>query len=63
MQNGEEYWATVKGISGRLQMLLQSIPPEVASNIKGDVMKAAEDFRAGEVIKIPCEELTAWANK
>jgi ubiquinone/menaquinone biosynthesis C-methylase UbiE len=63
MQGGEEYWTTVLGISGRLQMLLQSIPPAVASNIKGDVVKAAEHFRAGEAIKIPCEELAAWAIK
>lgn len=63
MRNGEEYWAAVVGISGRLQMLLQSIPPEVASNIKGDVIKAAENFRTGEGIRIPCEELTAWAKK
>jgi ubiquinone/menaquinone biosynthesis C-methylase UbiE len=63
MQNGEEYWVSVKGISGRLQMLLQSIPSEAASNIKADVIKAAENFRAGEAVKIPCEELTAWAKK
>jgi len=63
MRNGEEYWAAVVGISGRLQMLLQSIPPEVASNIKGDVIKAAENFRTGEGIGIPCEELIAWAKK
>jgi hypothetical protein len=63
MQNGEEYWAAVVEISGRLQMLLQSTPPEIASNIKGDVIRVAENFRAGEAIEIPCEELTAWANK
>jgi ubiquinone/menaquinone biosynthesis C-methylase UbiE len=63
MQNGEEYWQAVVGISGRLQMLLQSIPLEVASNIKHDVIRAAEDLRAGEGIKIPSEELIAWAIK
>lgn len=63
MQDGEEYWEAVVGISGRLQMLLQSIPPQVASKIKLDVINAAENFRAGEGIKIPCEELMAWANK
>ena len=63
MQDGEEYWAAVVGVSGRLQMLLQNIPPEVASHIKGDVIKAVENFRAGGAIEIPCEELTAWARK
>ena len=63
MQNGEEYWVAVVGISGRLQMLLQNIPPEVASNIKGDVIKAAENFRAGGAVEIPCEELIAWAKR
>ncbi len=63
MNNGEAYWAAVVGISGRLQMLLQSIPPEIASNIRGDAIKAAENFRTGEAVRVPCEELTAWARK
>ncbi|MGD0228945.1 MAG: methyltransferase domain-containing protein [Syntrophorhabdales bacterium] len=63
MQNGEEYWAAVVGISGRLQMLVESVPPEVASSIKADAINAADNFRAGEGLAIPCEELAAWANK
>jgi len=61
--NAEEYWQGVVGISGRLQMLLQSIPPEVASAIKVKVMKAAERFSSEESLKIPCEEVIAWARK
>ncbi len=57
--NAEEYWETVVGISGRLQMLLESIPPDTAAKIKTAVLKAAEGFRAGDIIRIPCEEVIA----
>jgi ubiquinone/menaquinone biosynthesis C-methylase UbiE len=63
MRNGERYWEGILGISGRLQMLLQNIPSDIASNIKIDVVTAAEKFRAGEVLSIPCEEVMAWGNK
>jgi hypothetical protein len=63
MRSAEVYWETVVGISGRLQMLLQSIPAEVASSVKAKVMKAAESFGSGEILKIPCEEVIAWASK
>lgn len=57
--NAEEYWETVVGISGRLQMLLKSIPPDAAAKIKTAVLEAAEGFRAGDIIRIPCEEVIA----
>ena len=63
VRDGEGYWEGILGISGRLQMLLQNIPSDVASNIKIDVVTAAEKFRAGEGLRIPCEEVMAWANK
>lgn len=59
--SGEEYWEGVLGISGRLQMLLKNIPPEVASNIRMDVIRAAENFRSEGQIRIPCEEVIAVA--
>lgn len=55
----EEYWETVTGISGRLQMLLKSIPPDTATRIKAAVMKTVEGFRTGAIIRIPCEEVIA----
>jgi len=61
--SGEEYWEGVLGISGRLQMLLKSIPPEAASAIRMSVISAAEGFRSGEQIRIPCEEVVAVARK
>ncbi len=63
MRDGEEYWEAVVGISGRLQMLMANIPAETAVRIKANAVGAAESFRAGKVIKIPCEELLAWAVK
>jgi len=38
VESSEEYWEGVVGISGRLQMLLKSIPEEVASNIRLNVI-------------------------
>jgi ubiquinone/menaquinone biosynthesis C-methylase UbiE len=61
--SGEEYWEGVLGISGRLQMLLKNIPQEAASDIKANVIRAAEKFRSGGEIKIPCEEVIAVARK
>ena len=59
----EEYWQAVVGISGRLQMLLQNVPSDVASNIKLKVLETAARFSSAEGIKIPCEEVIAWASK
>lgn len=59
----EEYWEGVLGISGRLQMLLKNIPPQAASDIKTNVIRAAEKFRSEGVIRIPCEEVIAVATK
>ena len=59
--NGEEYWDGVLGISGRLQMLLKSIPQGAASNIKARVIDAVDNFRSQGQIKIPCEEVIAVA--
>jgi len=61
--SGEEYWEGVLGISGRLQMLLKSIPQEAASKIKAKVIGASENFRSQGQIKIPCEEIIAVAGK
>lgn len=63
IKNGEEYWQIVFGVSGRLQMLLKSIPPDIASKIESQAKDDAEKFRQGELIRIPCEELIAWARK
>jgi ubiquinone/menaquinone biosynthesis C-methylase UbiE len=62
-RDGEEYWEAVLGISGRLQMLLQKVPPQIASDIRTDVIKAAGNFRGARGIDIPCEEIIAWAVK
>jgi ubiquinone/menaquinone biosynthesis C-methylase UbiE len=38
MRDGEQYWESILGISGRLQMLLQNIPPDITSAIKSKQM-------------------------
>ncbi|MBA4391203.1 MAG: hypothetical protein C0399_09715 [Syntrophus sp. (in: bacteria)] len=63
-ENPEEYWEGVVGISGRLQMLLKNIPEDVASQIRLNIIKAAERFRGTDhKIRIPCEEVIAVARK
>ena len=57
----QEYWEAVVGISGRLQMLLKNIPPDAAQRIRDSVLSAAENFRSGAIIKVPCEEVIATA--
>ncbi len=59
----EEYWDSIVGISGRLQMLLQNIPHEAAVRIQDTVKSAADNYRSENIIKVPCEEIvaTAWA--
>ncbi len=59
--SSEEYWDAVVGISGRLQMPLKNIPYDAAERIKNTVMAAAENFRSGDSIRIPCEEIIAIA--
>jgi ubiquinone/menaquinone biosynthesis C-methylase UbiE len=61
--SGEEYWEGVLGISGRLQMLLKNIPPEIASGIRTNVISTAENFRSEGQIRIPCEEVIGVARK
>ncbi|MHB8108518.1 MAG: class I SAM-dependent methyltransferase [Syntrophorhabdaceae bacterium] len=57
----QEYWEGVIGISGRLQMLLAHIPPDIAAKLKERVFTAAGKFRASNSIRIPCEEVIAIA--
>lgn len=59
----QEFWEGITGISGRLQMLLANIPPDAAGRIKRNVLDAAQTFRTGDVIRIPCEEIIAVAYK
>jgi len=61
--SAEEYWERVMGISGRLRMLLKNIPEAAAQDIQRHVMEAAEGFRTGSQIRIPCEEVIAVAKK
>ncbi len=57
----QEYWEAVLGISGRLQMLLKNIPPDAAERVRDSVLTAAENFRSGDIIRMPCEEVIATA--
>ena len=63
VNSGDDYWKTVLGVSGRLQMLLKNIPPEIAQKIENGAKAEAEKFREGQILRIPSEEVMAWAKK
>ena len=63
VKDGEEYWQTNLGVSGRLQMLLKNVPQDVAKQIEAQAKTEAEKYRIGEKLSIPCEVVMAWAKK
>jgi ubiquinone/menaquinone biosynthesis C-methylase UbiE len=63
VKSGKEYLEGIIGVSGRLQMLLKNVPVDVAENISKIIINEAENFRSGELIRIPCEEVIAIAKK
>jgi ubiquinone/menaquinone biosynthesis C-methylase UbiE len=63
VEDGEEYWRTNLGVSGRLQMLLKNVPQDVAKQIEAQAKTEAEKYRIGEKLRIPCEVVIAWAKK
>ncbi len=44
-------------------MLLKNIPPEIAQKIENGAKAEAEKFREGQILRIPSEEVMAWAKK
>ena len=63
VESGEKYWEASVGISGKLRMLLKSIPSEIARKIEQEAKRAAEQFREGTVLRIPCEEVIGLAKR
>ena len=63
VEDGEEYWRTNLGVSGRLQMLLKNVTKDVAKQIEFLAKAEAEKYRIGERLHIPCEVIIAWAKK
>jgi SAM-dependent methyltransferase len=63
LQSADAYWERCLGISGKLRMLLGTIPPDVARAIEVRAKAAAEGFRVGATIRIPNEEIVARAQK
>ncbi len=61
--DGEEYWETNLGISGRLEMLLNTIPTEISQKIASKAKSEAEKWREGTILRIPCEEVICRAIK
>jgi ubiquinone/menaquinone biosynthesis C-methylase UbiE len=63
VKDSEDYWRTNLGVSGRLQMLLKSVPQDVAQKIEDRAKAEAEKYRVGEILRIPCEVVIGWAEK
>jgi ubiquinone/menaquinone biosynthesis C-methylase UbiE len=62
-QNADEYWESMTGLCGRMQILLRSIPSEIASDLKQMTTERFKDYMCDGRINIPCEQVMAWARK
>jgi len=60
VRDGTEYWETMLGVSGRMQMLLGSVPADVANKIREKAQGEAEKCRYGKMLRIPCEAVLGW---
>lgn len=63
IQDGAAYWEACLGISGKLRMLLASVPPAVAAKIEESAQEAAEGFRKGNSLLLPNEQLIGLAKR
>jgi ubiquinone/menaquinone biosynthesis C-methylase UbiE len=63
VKDGEDYWRTNLGVSGRLQMLLKNVPQDIAEQIEAQAKAEAEKYRTGGRLSIPCEVVIGWAKK
>jgi SAM-dependent methyltransferase len=61
VRDSSEYWQTVLGVSGRLQLLVETVPSEVAERIRQAAQDEAAKCRQGELLSIPCEAILGWA--
>ena len=55
--DAESYWRTLVGVSGRLQVLLENIPPEIAARIETETKQAAQSYQSSNGLAIPCEAI------
>jgi hypothetical protein len=46
-----------------MQILLRSIPSEIASDLKEMTTERFKDYMSEGHINIPCEQVMAWARK
>lgn len=59
----ETYWQVATGVSGRLQLLLQNLPPGVAAKIEAQAKETVRRFRGPEGLSIPCGAWLGLARK
>ena len=55
VQDAEAYWRILTGVSGRLQVLLEKIPAEIAARIETETKQAAQSYQSSNGLSIPCE--------
>lgn len=53
--DAETYWQILLGVSGRLQMLLEKVQPEIATRIEIETKQAARSYQGSNGLSIPCE--------
>lgn len=51
----EAYWRMLLGVSGRLRMLLEKVPAEIAARIETETKQAAQAYQGSNGLSIPGE--------
>jgi ubiquinone/menaquinone biosynthesis C-methylase UbiE len=59
----EDFWQVVLGVSGRMRMLLEMVPEDVAQNIQASAQASAAEFSMDGRLEIPADAWLAWAVK
>jgi ubiquinone/menaquinone biosynthesis C-methylase UbiE len=59
----EDFWQVVLGVSGRMRMLLEMVPDDVAQNIQASAQASASEFSKDGRLEIPADAWLAWAVK
>lgn len=61
--DAEAYWRMLLGISGRLRILLEKVPREIAARIETETKQIARSFQSANGLSIPCEAVIGIGTK
>lgn len=61
--DAETYWRILTGVSGRLRVLLEKVPAEIAVRIETETKQAAQSYQSSNGLSIPCEAVVGMGTK